>query len=67
MSSELLESGRWLALLERYDVDFAVLTRQTDGDLVTILRSDSGWTACDEAEGAVFFERRPPPERKVTA
>ena len=61
-----LESEDWLALLERYAVEFVVLTRQTDGDLVTSLRSDLGWTARDEAEGAIFFERRPP-ERKVPA
>ena len=47
--------GHWLALLERYGVEFVVLTRQTDGDLVTSLRRDSDWVVRHEAEGAVFF------------
>jgi hypothetical protein len=62
MSSERIESGDWLARLERYDVEFVVLTGQTDGDLVTRLRCDPGWVARHEIEGAIFFQRRPPPE-----
>jgi hypothetical protein len=67
MRSKRFESRRWLALLDRYDVEFVVLNRQTDGDLVTSLHLDSRWTARQGAEEAIFFERRPPPGQQVPA
>jgi hypothetical protein len=67
MLSEGREGKSWLALLEKYEVDFAVLTRRSDGDLVMSLRRDSRWMIHHQAEGVVFFERRPRSERRASA
>jgi hypothetical protein len=65
MLRERPENGDWLALWERHGVGFAVLNRQEDGDLATRLLHDPSWAVRHEAEGVIFFERRPAPEGKV--
>lgn len=50
----------WPTLLDRHGVEFAVLNRQADSDLVARLRSCSDWVVNGEEGGeTLFFRRRP--------
>jgi hypothetical protein len=49
----------WPTLLDRHGVEFALLNRQGDSDLVMRLRSHPGWVVDDEDGEALLFRRRP--------
>jgi len=47
----------WPQVLDEYGVQFLVLNRHDDGDLLKIFRSQPGWTVDFEDEEAVIFVR----------
>jgi hypothetical protein len=49
----------WPTLLDRHGVEFALLNRQGDSDLVMRLRSHPGWVVDDEEGETLLFRRRP--------
>ena len=48
----------WPTLLDRHGVEFALLDRQGDRDLVTRLRSHPSWVVDEEGEESLLFRRR---------
>ena len=48
----------WLALFEREDVRFVILTRRADGDLIGLLRRQRGWAVDFADQESVIFARR---------
>ena len=48
----------WLALFEQEDVQFVVLDRCTDRDLVEILERGHGWMVDSEDKESMIFRRR---------
>ena len=51
------EGMDWLALFEREGVQFVVLDRRADRDLVAMLRHQRGWVVDLEDENSVLFAR----------
>ena len=49
----------WPALLDRHGVEFALLNRQEDGDLVMRLQSHPNWVVDDGDGETLLFRRRP--------
>jgi hypothetical protein len=47
----------WLGIFEKYDVQFLVLNRHDDSDLLKLFRSQPGWTVDFEDGEAVIFVR----------
>jgi len=47
----------WRGAFDEHDVQFLVLDRHSDSDLLSIFRSQSGWTVDFEDEEAVIFGR----------
>ena len=47
----------WLRMLDRYGVRQAVLDRQEDRHLITLLESQAGWVCEYQDENALFFVR----------
>ena len=47
----------WLEALDEYGVQFLVLDRCSDGDLLKLFLSQPGWTVDFEDEEAVLFVR----------
>jgi len=47
----------WLALFEQEQVEFAVLDRRADSDLIRMLRRQHGWTVDFKDEESVIFVR----------
>jgi len=47
----------WLAVFREYGVQFVTLDRDTDSDLLELLRSQPGWTVDFEDREAVLFIR----------
>ena len=48
----------WPTLLDRHGVEFALLNRQEDSDLVMRLRSHPGWVVDNEDGETLLFRRR---------
>jgi hypothetical protein len=48
----------WLAIFEREDVQFVILDRRTDGDLIAALRRHRGWVVDFQDRESVIFARR---------
>jgi hypothetical protein len=49
----------WLAALDRYRVQFLILDKERDSTLMSLVRSQSGWTVDFENEASVLFSRSP--------
>jgi hypothetical protein len=49
----------WLAVLERYRVQFLVLDKERDGMLMSLVQSQPGWAVDFENEASVLFSRSP--------
>ena len=49
----------WLAVLERYGVQYLILDKQRDGRYLSLVRSRPGWTVGFEDEASVLFSRSP--------
>jgi hypothetical protein len=47
----------WPAVLDEYDVQFLVLDRHGDSDLLKLFRSQRGWAVDFEDEEAIIFAR----------
>jgi len=47
----------WPGLLDEHDVQFLVLDRHSDSDLLNLFRSQPGWAVDFEDEEAVIFVR----------
>ena len=45
----------WRGTFDKHDVQFLVLDRHSDSDLLSIFRSQSGWMVDFEDEEAVIF------------
>jgi hypothetical protein len=48
---------RWLAVLDRYDVQYLILDKERDGKLLSLVRARPGWTVDLEDEASVLFCR----------
>jgi hypothetical protein len=49
----------WLAVLDGYRVQFLILDKELDGTLMSLVRSQPGWTVDFENEVSVLFSRSP--------
>jgi hypothetical protein len=50
-------TARWRALLDRYDISYAVLSKAEETDLIADLRADAAWRVDYEDDQAVVFTR----------
>jgi len=50
-----MASKRWLEQLDEAGVQFVILDPRSDGDLLQVLQSQSGWTVDFEDAEAVIF------------
>ncbi|MBN1658952.1 MAG: hypothetical protein JXA93_11145 [Anaerolineae bacterium] len=48
----------WLAMFEREGVEWVILDRRTDGDLIAMLRRRRGWTVEFRDKESMIFARR---------
>ena len=49
----------WLAVLDGYRVQFLILDKELDSTLMSLVRSQPGWTVDFENEVSVLFSRSP--------
>jgi hypothetical protein len=49
----------WLAVLDRYRVQFLILDKEQDSRLMSLIRSQPGWAVDFENEVSVLFSRSP--------
>ncbi len=49
----------WLAVLDRYRVQFLILDKERDSTLMSLVRSQPGWAVDFENEVSVLFSRSP--------
>jgi hypothetical protein len=49
----------WLAVLDRYRVQFLILDKEQDSTLMSLVRSQPYWTVDLEDEVSVLFSRSP--------
>ena len=47
----------WMAVLERYSVQYLILDKERDGKYLSLVRSRPGWTVDFEDEASVLFSR----------
>jgi hypothetical protein len=50
----------WLGIVEQYDVQFLVLGRQDDSDLLELFQTQPDWAIDFQDEEAVIFARADP-------
>jgi hypothetical protein len=58
--------AHWLEILDAHGVQFLILDKQRDGDLLQRVRSRSGWSVDFEDKESVLFARVPVPEGAVS-
>ena len=49
----------WLAVLDRYRVQFLILDKELDSTLMSLVQSQPGWAVDFENEVSVLFSRSP--------
>jgi|GEM_PF-1681081 len=49
----------WLAVLDRYRVQFLILDKELDSTLMSLVQSQPGWEVDFENEVSVLFSRSP--------
>ena len=47
----------WLAVLDRYRVQYLILDKERDGKLLSLVRARPGWAVDFEDEASVLFSR----------
>ena len=47
----------WLAVFDRYAVQYLVLNKERDGKLLSLVRVQPGWSVDFEDEASVLFSR----------
>jgi hypothetical protein len=47
----------WLAVLDRYGVQYLILDKERDGELLSLVRARPGWTVGFEDEASVLYSR----------
>ena len=47
----------WLAVLDRYAVQYLILNKERDGKLLSLVRARPGWAVDFEDEASVLFSR----------
>ena len=55
----IAQRDSWLAVLDRHRVQYVVLDKERDSGLMSLVRSQPGWTVDFESEASVLFSRRP--------
>jgi hypothetical protein len=56
------QPDRWLAVLDRYGVQFLVVNKQCDSEMLDVVRSRPGWGTDFEDEESALFSRLRVPE-----
>ena len=49
--------GGWLAVLDRYAVQYLILDKERDGGLLSRVRARTGWVVDFEDEASVLYSR----------
>jgi hypothetical protein len=55
-----MEVGRldsWLAILDRYGVQYMILDKELDGNLISLVQSQPDWTVDFSDEASMLFSR----------
>ena len=50
-------NGNWVEMFDEYGVQFLILDRHDDGDLLNLFQSQPGWALDFQDEEAVIFAR----------
>jgi hypothetical protein len=49
----------WLAILDRYRVQYMILNRELDRNLISLVQSQPGWTVDFSDEASMLLSRSP--------
>ena len=57
ITREIGMNGNWVEMFDEYGVQFLILDRHDDGDLLNLFQSQPGWALDFQDEEAVIFAR----------